>query len=151
MKKAFLFFSSILFLTSFIHAQSVVEISMIEVRYRYQVENEPPVSVFDPAYQDRKVEMDITFTVNNPKEIKEVAIKNGLQNGSAEYLNSTLQYLKSNGKEYLSYNGKIFEIENNRVTITQEVSEESSRKTTYVSIKATDKAKQSNTASKKIN
>lgn len=133
-------------------AQNEVQLANIEVRYRMQPEEMPPVSVSDPAYKERMVEMDITFTIQDHTDLNTIEVKTGKQNGTSEYMNATLVHVKNGDKYFLSYNGKLFEIKDNKVVITEKVKEEASRKTVYVSIKASNhQQKTSNTIFKKIN
>ena len=131
-----------------------VEISNVVVRYRNDgdMTNDIPPSVNSPEYQQRKVTAEIIITVSDAENLKEIEIKNGLTNGSTEFLNIKIQKVKIEDKHFLTVDGKNYEIKNNTVTIEVQISERSLDKSSHFAIKATDKDdKVSNTLTKKVN
>jgi hypothetical protein len=144
----------LLLLAACVSAQSSPEsVSNIQVRYRnIDDPNVLPVSVNSASYGDSKVEMEITFTVSNPDSISVLEIKTGRQQSTSDILSAALVFSKENNKNYYTCNGKKQEIENNTVVFTEQVPENTLKKSSYVSLNATDrKNRKSNTFTKKVN
>ena len=149
-----LFKLSLLLLAVGAYAQTSPEtISNIQVRYRnIDDANVLPVSVNSASYGDSKVEMEITFVVSNPDSISVLEINTGKQQLSSDILSAALVFSKEGNKNYFTYNGKKYEIKNKTVVFAELVPEHALKKSSYVSLKATDrKNRKSSTFTKKVN
>lgn len=144
----------LLFLGLYTQAQTAKDpVSNIQVRYRtLGDENLPPPSVFDPAYNDRKVEMEITFTLANVDSTNTIEIKTGKADGAADILNATVTCFKVDGKNYFSYNGQNYEIKNNQVVFSGLIAESTLKKSSFLSLSTLDKKNvRSKSITKKLN
>ena len=119
--------------------QDNVEVSDLVVRYRSLEDfNRPPVSVKDSLYDKGNVEMEVSFTLSDAKKIKGIDIKTGEQNGSSELLNKSGTCMKEGNKYYFVYNNTAYEIQNNRVSFTEVVTEGKMKKAAYFTVHLTD-------------
>jgi hypothetical protein len=128
-------------------------VSNIIVRYRsIEDPNIPLPSINDPAYNNRTVEMEISFTLSNPDSISTVNIQSGSQQLTSDISSATITCGKDGNGYYFMYNGKRHAIKNNIVVLTQTVPEQSIRKSSYLSVNTTDyKSIKSKTFTKKVN
>jgi len=152
-----LLFLFCLLVFSFVETQAQTHspdpVSNIVVRYRTTEDpNAPFPSVNDPAYNNRTVEMEISFVLSNPDSVSTVEIKSGSQQLGSELSNASITCGKDGNGYYFLYNGQKHTIKNNTVVLTQTVPEHSIRKSSYLSVNTTDrKSIKSKTFTKKLN
>lgn len=153
MKHLFLSLILVFSLFTFSYSQSPNDgISDLVIRYRNIGDDMIPPSVNDPAYQNRKVIMEITFTIANPDTLKEIEIKGlDIVEGNT-IVDMKLIASKEGSTTQLNYNGRSYTIEGNSVSIEQEIPESSLKKKRKLTVKAINKSNViTNTLTKETN
>ena len=80
-------------------------------------ETQPPVSIQDSAYANRKVFLDICFSLGNIAELDSVEIKYGSSNGNGDILAMKLKYSASTGM--LTDGNKSYTLKNNKIYLSE--------------------------------
>jgi hypothetical protein len=141
MKPGFLLLTLTIALSGISYSQSPKDgISDLIVRYRNIDDDMTPVSTTDPAHQNRKVIMEITFTVDNPDNLKEIEIKGAETETANFFADSKFVASEVNSKNQLEYNGKSFVIEGNKVSIEQEIPESLLTKKRSITVRSINKS-----------
>lgn len=105
-----------------------------------------------PQYREPRVDVVITFTVNNINNLKQVEIIFEKEKGKKNFKAFSLQHTISEGKSYLTVGNRFYPIVNGKVVIREQINAELMKRKIYFSVTATDKQNnKSNTLSRDFN
>lgn len=154
MKKIIVF--AVVMFASLVTFSQTSEIKLDSLSFRFrdlQDENLlTPLSPSSPNYKESQVEVTIQFTISNLEVLKSIDIVFEKAKNKKDLKIFTLLYAKANGKDYLTYKDKAYEIVGNKVIIVQTVNEMLLKRKIYFSLQATDtQNKTSNTLIKEFN
>ena len=103
-------------------------------------EIQPPVSIQDSAHSNRKVFLDIFFTIDNLNSVDSIEIKYGSSNGSGNILTMKLKYSSANGSGVFLYGNKTYTTNNNKIYLSELIPENTLLQHCYIWIRAKDKS-----------
>jgi hypothetical protein len=102
------------------------------------INDDHPVSVFDTAHANRKVELNVLFSLSNVEELDILEIKYGTSQGASDVVNVSFQYVVIDNVPYIKLGNKKIPIVQGKIYFTRLIPESSLQRLNYVSIRARD-------------